>query len=76
MSNGNVINLRERLLRPIRLRMSRAPEAPEILITHYQRAAIREDVPVTLLAAALATHGLTFTVDPDIGVIIHPMAED
>jgi hypothetical protein len=41
----------------------------------YQSAAIRDDVCPVVLARALAMHGLTFSVEADLGVVIKPMPE-
>jgi hypothetical protein len=42
----------------------------------YQRAAIREDVCIVTLAHALASHGLTISNDPDLGLVIHPLPRE
>jgi len=71
---GRVVDLLPRLTRrPITLRVPYQPPPSKVVVTHYQRAAIREDVCISVLAHALASHGLTFSNDPALGLVIHPM---
>ena len=56
-------------LRPVQV----APKLDLPVVSH-QRAAIREDVPITTLVEALASHGLTMSSDPVHGLVIHPMS--
>jgi hypothetical protein len=71
--NGVVVDLLPRLLRrPIKLRVPKQPAA-SIEVRAYQRAAIREDVCPVVLARALTAYGLTFSNDPDLGLVVHPM---
>lgn len=46
----------------------------ELPVVSHQRAAIHEDVPITTLVEALASHGLTMSSDPVHGLVIHPMS--
>jgi hypothetical protein len=48
------------------------PRFPRVVHDH-QRAAIRDDVQVSTLVRALATHGLTLSNDPELGLVIRPM---
>lgn len=76
MSGDNVIHLFPRLLsKPLRVRVHRPPPAAVagLEVHQFTRAVIRDDVPITTLAEALASHGLTFSTDRDLGVVIHPM---
>jgi hypothetical protein len=69
--SGVVVELLPRLLRrPIRLSIA---ETSSIEVRAYTRAVIRDDVCVSKLVRALASHGLTFSNDPDLGLVIHPM---
>lgn len=68
---GVVVDLLPRLLRrPIRL----AAPVSSIEVRSYTRAVIRDDVCVSTLARALASHGLTFSNDPDLGLVVHPIS--
>ena len=67
----NVIPLWRR--RRADLRPVPATPAPTLPVVSHQRAAIRDDVPITTLVEALASHGLTFSSDPIHGLVIHPM---
>ena len=55
-------------LRPVQV----APKLDLPVVSH-QRAAIHEDVPITTLVEALASHGLTMSSHPEHGLVIHTM---
>lgn len=55
-------------LRPVQV----APKLDLPVISHL-KAAVRDDVPITTLVEALASHGLTISSHPVHGIVIHPM---
>ncbi|HSW34696.1 MAG TPA: hypothetical protein VLH36_13880 [Steroidobacteraceae bacterium] len=57
-------------LRPVQV----APKLDLPVVSHL-KAAVRDDVPITTLVEALASHGLTFSSDPVHGLVIHPMPQ-
>jgi hypothetical protein len=67
----NVIPLWRR--RRADLRAVPAASELKLPVVSHQRAAIHEDVPITTLVEALASHGLTMSSDPVHGIVIHPM---
>jgi len=75
---NRILDLRPRIARvraerPLNLL---PPANHAITVAHYERAAIHEDVPISVLVSALNRAGLTFSNVVGHGLVIHRIGQD